>query len=377
MLGAGKNCYAPMMGFADFHGNATTVGALRQSIAAGKLPSATILAGPRGAGKYTLALMLTKTLRCLRKPLTHGLPDFCGECDNCVRLAACDDLNTRVEEAVNAREDMRDADKKDTRILIQSDPDVLIIPQDPPQLLIKLGQVRTVIERSRRHPAEGNVRVFIFTAATFMKEAANSLLKVLEEPGDFAHFFLLAEHPGELLPTIRSRCAMFRLYPLPAAELAALLEKHRPEWPQKQRELVARLAEGSVGRALGFDLPAYQAARADALALLKSSLDTADHTTLFKMTEAYRGGADGQQKTLALLRGTSSLLEDLTMLQHGAPSLVKNHDMQGELERLAGQTSFEWIDAALHGLAEVESGMRRNVLRNLSLDALAGRMEGA
>jgi DNA polymerase-3 subunit delta' len=365
------------MGFASFHGNTTTVNSLRQMLASGRLPNGTILTGPRGSGKYTLALMVTKALRCQNKPITDGLPDFCGTCESCLRLAQCDDLAARVEEAVNAREEMRDADKKDTRILIQTDPDVLIIPPDPPQLLIKLGQVRTVIERSHRYPSSGDSRVFLFTAATFMKEAANSLLKVLEEPSEFSHIFLLAEHPGELLPTIRSRCAMFRLHPMDAHELESILAARKPEWPAKQRELVARLAEGSVGRALGFDVAEYQAARADALVLLKSALDSADHSALFKMTETYRGGADGQQKTSALLRSTASLLEDMTMLQHGAEELVRNRDVQPELLRLAGQASFEWIDAALQGLASVESGMRRNLLRNLSLDALAARMENA
>lgn len=365
------------MGFASFHGNAATVSSLRQMLLSGRLPNGLVLAGPKGAGKYTLALMITKTLRCLNKPLTDGLPDFCGICESCVRLAECDDLTARVDEAVAAREDMREADKKDTRILIQSDPDVLIIPPDPPQLLIKLGQVRTVIERSQRHPNQGDYRMFIFTSAKFMKEAANSLLKVLEEPSPFAHFFLLAENPGELLPTIRSRSALFRLHPVEPESIAALLAKERPTWSAQQRELVAKLTEGSVGRALSFDLAAYQAARADALLLLSLSLEANDHSALFKATEAYRGGADGQQKTIALLRSSASLLEDMMMLQHGAEDLVRNRDIQPQLARLASQVSFDWLDNALQGLAAVESGMRRNLLRNLSLDAYAARLENA
>jgi DNA polymerase-3 subunit delta' len=365
------------VGFASFHGNGATVANLRAMIASGRVPNGIVLAGPDGSGKYTLALMLTKALRCLRKPITDGLPDFCGECESCVRLAQCDDLAARVEEAVTAREEMRDADKKDTRILIQSDPDVLIIPPDPPQLLIKLGQVRTVIERSQRHPNQGDYRMFIFTSAKFMKEAANSLLKVLEEPSPFAHFFLLAENPGELLPTICSRSALFRLHPVEPESIAALLAKERPTWSAQQRELVAKLTEGSVGRALSFDLAAYQAARADALLLLSLSLEANDHSALFKATEAYRGGADGQQKTIALLRSSASLLEDMMMLQHGAEDLVRNRDIQPQLARLASQVSFDWLDNALQGLAAVESGMRRNLLRNLSLDAYAARLENA
>ncbi len=71
--------------------------------------------------------------------------------------------------------------------------------------MIKVDQVRRVIENIYFRPSEGRERVFIFTDAAFMKEAANSLLKVLEEPPEFATIFLLAENAGELLPTIRSR----------------------------------------------------------------------------------------------------------------------------------------------------------------------------
>ena len=94
---------------------------------------------------------------------------------------------------------------------MQTHPDVLIIPPDPPQMMIKVDQVRRVIETIYYRPAEARERVYIFTASAFMKEAANSLLKVLEEPPEFATIFLLSENPGELLPTIRSRSMVFSL----------------------------------------------------------------------------------------------------------------------------------------------------------------------
>ena len=68
-----------------------------------------------------------------------------------------------------------------------------------------------MINRSHTLPGEAPRKIFIFTAANFMKEAANSLLKVLEEPPATVHIIILAENPGELLPTIRSRCAIVRL----------------------------------------------------------------------------------------------------------------------------------------------------------------------
>jgi len=215
-----------------------------------------------------------------------------------------------------------------------------------------------------------------------MKEAANSLLKILEEPPATVHIFILAENPGELLPTIRSRCATVRLGALPVEEIEMLLAERRPEVPPNQRALIARLSQGATGRALAFDLETYIAARADALiflnnaaaALLNTGATEPDHTALFKMTETYRAGADGQQKTTALLRAFSLLLEDLLLLDAGTPELLRNIDLHAELERLAAALPFAWIERASHAVDQVYSGLRRNLLRSLSLDAFAAQL---
>jgi len=371
--------------FNDFIGNSTAIEHLRTAIAAGRLPHSLILAGPSGAGKYTLALMLAMAVECERQPRDlwsngQSLASFCGVCHNCTRIATAADLDDEVDKAVAAREELRETDKKETRVLIQPHPDVLIVPPDPPQLLIKLGQIRTVIQRAHYLPNEAPRKIFILTAANFMKEAANSLLKILEEPPDTVHIIILAENPGELLPTIRSRCATVRLGALPVDEIEMLLADRRPDVPAKQRTLIARLAQGAAGKALGFDLETYTAARADALIFLRNAAATSsgtaepDHTALFKMTETYRAGAEGQQKTAALLRSLTLLLEDLLLLGAGTPELIRNTDLRPELDRLNSLLSFEWIESASLGLDQVQSGMRRNLLRNLSLDAFAGQL---
>src|SRR6202162_2611370 len=240
--------------FSDFHGNTQIVHRLRDMLARDHFPHAVVLAGGRGCGKYTLALMLAQALNCLTPTETDGPPDFCGKCANCVRIAQAADLDARFEEAVEARENLREADKKETRLFVQTHPDVLIVPPDPPQMMIKVDQVRRVIETIYYRPAEGRERVYIFTDSAFMKEAANSLLKVLEEPPEFATIFLLTENPGELLPTIRSRSMIVTLAALPAEEIEKYLAEHRPEWKASERALVARLCEGCVGRARSFDL---------------------------------------------------------------------------------------------------------------------------
>ena len=373
--------------FNDFVGNSSTVESLRTAIAGGRLPHSLILAGPSGAGKYTLALMLTMSIECERQPRdlwSNGqtLAGFCGHCANCTRIASAADLEAQVAAAVAAREELRETDKKDTRVLIQPHPDVLILPPDPPQLLIKLGQVRTLIQQAHYLPAEAPRRIFILTAANMMKEAANSLLKILEEPPDSVNIIILAENPGELLPTIRSRCATVRLGALPVEEIESLLAYRRPEVPPKQRALIARLSQGAAGRALAFDLDAYNAAagsqvgdKSGAPRLASETwVHEPDHTALFKMTETYRAGADGQQKTSALLRALALLLEDLLLLDSGAPELLRNIDLRAELERLAAALPFSWVERASHALDQVQSGLRRNLLRSLSLDAFAAQL---
>jgi DNA polymerase-3 subunit delta' len=365
------------MGFSDFHGNPEIVHRLRDMLARKRFPQAIILAGPAGCGKYTLSLMLAKAMNCLDPLLTEGLPDFCGKCSNCVRISQAEDLDARFSEAVEARDNLRETDKKETRLFVQTHPDVLVIPPDPPQMMIKMDQVRRVIETIYYRPAEAKERVYIFTDSAFMKEAANSLLKVLEEPPEFASIFLLTENAGELLPTIRSRSMIVTLCALSLELVEQYLANNRPAWTPKQRALVARLSEGAVGRARGFDLPAYVAARFNALIILNSALRTGDHSELFKVTETYRAGADGRIKTESLLRTLYSLLQDLTFLNSHTPELVRNTDIQSDLQKLAETADFRWITYAADRLAEVERGMRRNLLRSLSLDAFATALEKA
>jgi DNA polymerase III subunit delta' len=250
------------------------------------------------------------------------------------------------------------------------------VPPDPPQLLIKMGQVRQVIHVAYyRPPVEARRSFSIFTCSSFMKEAANSLLKVLEEPPAHTSLILLSENPQELLPTIRSRAMVHRLAALPVAELETLLAERRPELKPQERALAARLAEGALGRALNMDLGSYLASRQDGLVILKTALREPDYSQLFHATESYRAGADGQEKTINLLRALGSLVEDLLLVVAGSPGLVRNVDLSPELQRLAEGVTVDWIDGAARALAQVEQGMRRNLLRSLSLDAMAVSLE--
>ena len=362
------------MPFSEFHGNSEIVRRLREMIAHDHFPQAVILAGPAGSGKYTLALMLAKTLNCLNPNTTGGLPDFCGKCSNCTRIAQSEDLAARCAEATETREAMREADKKETRMFIQTHPDLLVIPPDPPQMMIKVDQVRRVIDTIYYRPGEAKERIYIFTDSCFMKEAANALLKALEEPPEFAHFFLLTSNPGELLATIRSRCITVQLAPLRSEEIESVLAERRPNLKSTQRSLVARLSAGACGKALTFNLESYIAVRQEALALL-AARNRQDHSTLFQATEDYRSGAAGAERIQRLISVVYTLLQDLVYVKSGTPELVQNSDILAQLQALVAQSDFRWLTNAAAQLSALESGMRRNLLRPVALDAFALSLE--
>jgi DNA polymerase-3 subunit delta' len=363
------------MPFSDFHGNADVVRTIREMLGRDHFPHSVILSGPQGSGKFTLAQMVAKTMNCLQPPASDGLPDFCGVCTNCTRIAQADALEERFAEAVETRENLRDADKRETRIFVQAHPDVTVIPPDPPQMLVKVDQVRHIIHEIYYLPAEGKRRVYIFSEADFMKEAANSLLKILEEPPDFATIFLLTDNPSALLPTIRSRCMHLRLAPLTFETVEKHLAEVRAELKPQERALVARLSGGGLGRARSFDLAKYLAARQDALALLGPALGEKDHSDLFRVTDSYRSGAEGKEKIEMAIRTLYALLEDMLFLKSGTPEFVRNTDIAPQLRKMAEQVDFAWIVETVNRLGELESGMRRNLLRTLALDAFATSLE--
>ncbi len=168
-----------------------------------------------------------------------------------------------------------------------------------------------------------------------------------------------------------------RLAALSPKEVEDYLAEVRPEWKERERGLVARLCGGGLGRARSFDLARYLTARQDALALLAPAMGARDHSELFKVTEGYRAGGDGKAKLDSTIRVLYSLLEDLLFVKSGTPEMVRNTDLLAEFKRMSEQVDFDWIVTATQRLGELESGMRRNLMRSLALDAFATSLEKA
>jgi DNA polymerase III subunit delta' len=319
---------------------------LARALASGRLPSALLLHGARGIGKQRIALWLAQLVVCTRP---NGEP--CGTCPPCrmalslehpdihwyfplprPKGAAGDKLvdaleTARLEELAELRaRPLRPSHSEDVRGLY-------------------LGTVRSIRARAHKRPVMARGPVFIIGDAELLvpqessPEAANALLKLLEEPPGRARFILTSSEPGRLLPTIQSRTVPYHLTGLPQEELTSFLE-NLAGVDAKTAAWAAGLGQGSIGRALGFlpdgdDRGPLEKLRREAYQILSAATS--------------RGPAEGY----ALALGYAPA---------GARGLVE---------------LFAYVEEWLRDLAAVAAGERKTVLNADALDAIAGRAADA
>jgi DNA polymerase-3 subunit delta' len=198
---------------------------LLDALHAGRLHHAWLLTGPTGVGKATLAFRFARWL--LAGPGASGTLALPGTHPTFRRVAAGAHADLLTIE--------REWDAKRKRLRGE----------------IVVDDVRRIAAFLHLTPAEGGWRVVVLDGAEDLnRSAANALLKVLEEPPPRALLLLVCSAAGRLLPTIRSRCRRLRLPPLDDAMVETLLARYAPELPSAERERLAPLAEGSIGRAL-------------------------------------------------------------------------------------------------------------------------------
>ena len=119
--------------------------------------------------------------------------------------------------------------------------------------VIRVDEVRTINEFLGKKSFDNNWRVVIVDCADEMNSnAANALLKVLEEPPAKSMLLLISHNPNKLLPTIKSRCAKINLSPLASDEVASLLRRYRPDLSEPQIEKLVKICKGSIGKAINY-----------------------------------------------------------------------------------------------------------------------------
>ncbi|HZS84989.1 MAG TPA: DNA polymerase III subunit delta' [Stellaceae bacterium] len=310
-------------------GHEAAEAALIAAHAAGRLPHALILGGPRGIGKATLAFRLARFLLA-QGEAGNGL--FAAAPPATLALSPEHPVFRRVAAAGHADlltvERGRDPKRKDR---LRGE----IIVED----------TRNAINFLRLTPAEGGWRIVIFDSADEMnRNAANAVLKVLEEPPTRSLLILVSHAPGRLLPTIRSRCRKLMLKPLAEGEVVRLLQRYRPELATPEAQALAMLGEGSIGRALelaaagGLDL--YRSLSGFLRAL--PELDTtaihafAEHLARAEAEEAYR------TVSALLLQWLARMVGLTAQGRAGAEIVPGDHEA---MRRLAGRRSLDhWVE---------------------------------
>jgi len=363
------------MGFADFLGNERVVTALRGALRTGRVPHALLFSGPRGVGKFTLARMFAQAANCER--LTD---DFCGECATCQRISLLADPQALLEQGLAERGESADAATVErVPLILQSHPDVWALVPDPVRLknpvarpMLRIGQLRAV-QRAAYFQPMGRRRVFILDGADTMRwDVANVFLKILEEPPGSATLILTAPSPYSLLPTIVSRCLQFHFAPLPQADVEKILQDKTDRKPA-ERKLAAQLAEGSPGLAIEMNVEEAAQQRRTALRILERAARGEGFAQLFAETAALAKDRESSfEEQIAVFYG---LLSDLLELTSGVKQpALRNPPLLKELTVLGNSVNSEWVMRAVSGFDQLHAGARRNLNRQLGLDALAASL---
>ena len=315
------------MRFDDFIGNRKIIERLRLKLREGRFPHGLIFTGPEGVGKRTCALMLAKALNC-----AQAAPgEFCDECTQCRKI----DAGTH--------------------------PDVLTVGLEEDAAVIKIDQIRSLLQTLELRPLEGKNKVFLIDPADAMNPAsANALLKGLEEPPDNSYFILLSPNPQSLLVTVRSRSQTYPFIPLTLEEMRTF----------SNDELALRWSRGSIGRLKTLDLEALRERRAIALDFLETATRAGDEdfrSLIGASADLSRtkGDFEPNMDTIAIL------VEDLLYLKEGVGGKIVNVDLEKELSRLADEIAPEQFLRIADFLRTIEIHANNYGNRQMLTDVLA------
>lgn len=345
--------------FEHLIGNNRAKEILRRVVRQRRVPGALLFAGEDGVGKKVFALELAKALNC-RTPVNG---EGCDACSSCARISQ-----------------LGDAPADDAKQIIWSaHPDVGMIR--PGGRLITVAQVRELEREAHTRPFEGQARLFIIDEADRLHDvAANAFLKTLEEPPSTTHLVLLTSRPATLLPTIRSRCQAILFTPLTAAEITEHLKNSLAgKLTGAETQLVARLARGSLGRALALDLTNYREHRSLMLDILDALGRDTNRARLLRAAETLSDPKqkDGYEERLGVLETLVHDLWALKLADGAETTSVINEDVRHRLAKLTAQVSAARIAIWLQLIEETRRQLAVNVNRKIATDALLLTMADA
>ena len=304
---------------------------LRHAIQSSRIAGAYLFVGPAGVGKEKVAVHFAKSINCLKLD-----ENPCGACISC-----------RKTDAGNH-------------------PDLQIV--GPSGAWIRIDQIRELQKRIVFRPLEGVRKIAILREAECMNlEAANCLLKTLEEPPAESVLILLTANLDALLPTIRSRCQIIKFNPLPPNELARYLNE-RFRLGEREALSVATLAGGAVGKALA-NLNSRDEEESEngqpADEGIPEILTTTDRLAVFRIAEHYGGDPD----RLDIL---AEWYRDLLLLhQDVSPDLLVHIYHVEALKQLVPRYSRLRLQSAIKTIFETKNALSRNINATLALEVMA------
>jgi DNA polymerase-3 subunit delta' len=330
---------------------------LRRMLKADRVPHSLLFAGEEGIGKRQFALELAKSFVC-------QTPKDFEACDKCV---AC----KRADKFVFPRAD----DKKEEfeKVFFSEHSDVGIVI--PYKNGILVNAVRELEKEANFRPYEAKARIFIIDDAEKLNaakdNAANALLKTLEEPVATTYIFLISSHPDSLLPTILSRCQTLRFAPCAAKDIENHLLDTK-KFSIDDAAVLARLASGSVGRALETDLVKFREQREVMLKVLESLIVKENSSYLLKTSEEMND-AKHKERYEAFLDILQSLIHDIWVLRFDAGEIV-NADIRNALQRFAEKSDSKRLAKWLSEIETMREGFAVNLNKKIATDALFMQM---
>ncbi len=320
-------------------GHEWAVDMLHQQVAHGEARHAYLFCGPPGLGRRTLALRLAQALNCT-KTIAPGIP--CGACRDCKQIEEMRHPDMNVIQAVD-----EDGASKENGTL-------------------KVDQVRAVQHSLSLRPYQAKYRVALFLRFQEANDnAANALLKTLEEAPAHAILLLTADTPEQLLPTIISRCEVLRLRALPISAIESdLLERGVDE---ERARLLAHISGGRPGyaRRLVDDMTLLEK-REERLNDLQTLLP-APRVEKFSYAEKLAKDKEVMRQTIVIWL---SYWRDVMLRVAGAESPLINVDRNMEIEFLAGRLDLSTARRVVSDLESALEKMDKNVNSRLLAEVL-------
>ena len=344
--------------FSRIIGNEEVKNSLRRLLENGRLPGSLLFTGEEGVGKKLFALELAKVLNCRNR---QGV-EACDECSSCRRIS-----RSTFPPFGN------DDDDKE-RLVWSEHPDVAMAR--PYKQIIRIKPIRELEREANFRPFEGTRRLFVIEDADYMNDqAANALLKTLEEPEPTTHLVLTTTNPSALPATIRSRCQTIQFAPIRADEIEKFLIEAMDTSPDDAL-LLARTSRGSLGRACAADIETYRERREAMMAVLAALTVTGDRAALLRSAEELAAAKDRDEYE-QLLDVLEVLIRDAWALSLGRPKeSIVNVDVLEQLQRIAGDLRSAQAASWLQQIEELRGTLEVNINRKIASDALFLTMAG-